>query len=123
MSDDLSEETITNGDLNNAKIDNGVVMRSSTPKKPNTNWRISQVVKGGETLEGAADPDPPWWSDEDDDEKTDRSAPLSISTSDNNTKTSNGHTEEGFESFSCTDEEDEGDQTSLDSTTTSRYSS
>lgn len=79
------------------------------------------------SLEGAADPDPPWWSDEDDDEKTDRAASSSLNNNSENNISSNcgknasNSVEDGFESFSCTeDEDDEGDQTSLDSTTTSR---
>ena len=105
--------------VNGGESESSSVINTSTPKK---SWRLSNhFVKSNRTLEGAADPDPPWWSDEDDDEKTDRTASLN-----NNSgriscgKNASNSVEDGFESFSCTDEEDEGDQTSLDSTTTSR---
>ena len=103
------------------------VINTSTPKK--SSWRLSNhFIKTNRTstnsIETTADADPPWWSDEDDDEKTDRNASLNnnseSSKHSNNGKNASNSVEDGFESFSCTDEEDEGDQTSLDSTTTSR---
>ena len=111
MSDDLSEETLVNGEAPN----------SSTPKK-DSSWRLSNgnsVVNKSLASEAG---DPPWWSDEDDDERTDRNASKCNGNGNNSVK-SNGHShsiEDGFESFSCTDEEDEGDRISLDSNSTSR---
>ena len=103
MSDDLSEETLVSEKNNH-----------STPKK--SSWRsLSNGVH--HVKQGSTNLDPPWWSDEDDDERTDRNASL---TNGNNSKNHSHSVEDGFESFSCTDEEDEGDQTSLDSTSTSR---
>ncbi len=100
---------------------------SSTPIKKN--WRNSLVLsrssdKGAaSTASNLVDPDPPWWSDEDDDEKTDRTA--GSLNNNNNSGSSNGSTkingDDEFESFSGTeDEEEDGDQVSLDSITTSR---
>lgn len=122
MSDDLSEETIVNGEAE---------VISSTPKK---SWRLKgSLEKQGPQQEP---PNDTWWSDEDDDEKTDRSAASGTinNCSDSSASTTNevavknaknhssvNSVEDGFESFSCTDEEeDEGDQTSLDSNATSR---
>ena len=102
MSDDLSEETLVNEKNNH-----------STPKK--SSWR--SLSNGVHHVKQGSNPEPPWWSDEDDDERTDRNASLSNG---NNSKNHSHSVEDGFESFSCTDEEDEGDQTSLDSTSTSR---
>lgn len=116
MSDDLSEETIVNGEAE---------VISSTPKK---GWRLKN---GNLCLEKEQPQQPPsdsWWSDEDDDERTDRSAASGTVNNNSsesyiavkNAKNHSNSVEDGFESFSCTDEEDEGDQTSLDSNTTSR---
>ena len=109
MSDDLSEETLVNGEAPN----------SSTPKK-DSSWRLSNgnsVVNKSLASEAG---DPPWWSDEDDDERTDRNA-SKCNGNGNNVKNNHSHSiEDGFESFSCTDEEDEGDRISLDSNSTSR---
>ena len=109
MSDDLSEETLVN--------EKNCQNQTSTPKK--SSWRLngstSHLVKNTD----GTNHDPPWWSDEDDDERTDRNA--STLTNGNSSGKNHSHSvEDGFESFSCTDEEDEGDQTSLDSTSTSR---
>ena len=81
MSDDLSEETIVNGDISAGSENSTIstVINTSTPKK---SWRLSNhfvnksTTTTNRTLEGAADPEPPWWSDEDDDEKTDRTGEL-----------------------------------------------
>ena len=106
MSDDLSEETLVN-EKNS--------QNHSTPKK--SSWRLSNGSTS-QLVKNSSD-DPPWWSDEDDDERTDRNA--STLTNGNSSGKNHSHSvEDGFESFSCTDEEDEGDQTSLDSTSTSR---
>ena len=114
MSDDLSEETLVN-EKNTTN--------HSTPIKKSSNWRLngstSHLVQSkSSTTDLTHSLDPPWWSDEDDDEKTDRNA--STITNGNSIKNHSHSVEDGFESFSCTDEEDEGDQTSLDSTSTSR---
>ena len=112
MSDDLSEETLVNGEAPN----------SSTPKKDSTvstsSWRLTNgnsVVQNKSSVSG----DPPWWSDEDDDEKTDRES-KSYNGNRNEKNNSENSVEDEFESFSCTDEEDEGDRLSLDSNSTSR---
>jgi len=112
MSDDLSEETLVNGEAPN----------SSTPKKDSTvstsSWRLTNgnsVVQNKSSVSG----DPPWWSDEDDDEKTDRES-KSYNGNRNEKNNSQNSVEDEFESFSCTDEEDEGDRLSLDSNSTSR---
>lgn len=113
MSDDLSEETLVN-EKNTTN--------HSTPIKKSSNWRLngstSHLVQSKSSTTESPSLDPPWWSDEDDDEKTDRNA--STITNGNSSKNHSHSVEDGFESFSCTDEEDEGDQTSLDSTSTSR---
>ena len=111
MSDDLSEETLVN--------EKNSTNNHSTPIKK-SNWRLNGSTSHlvGSKSTDSPSLDPPWWSDEDDDEKTDRNA--STITNGNSSKNHSHSVEDGFESFSCTDEEDEGDQTSLDSTSTSR---
>lgn len=108
MSDDLSEETLINGEAQ---------VISSTPIKKSS-WRLS--LNGNSLAKNTADNDPPWWSDEDDDERTDRNAGSSLVANGSSKNHSSHSVEDEFESFSCTDEEDEGDQTSLDSNSTSR---
>ena len=120
MSDDLSEETLVNGE----NPENSGHVISSTPKK--SSWRLNghahhSLVKSESALE------PHWWSDEDEEPQENGSACRSNNSNgacDESTpgKTNNSvhSVEDGFESFSCTDEEDEGDQTSLDSNSTSR---
>ena len=115
MSDDLSEETLVNGEAPN----------SSTPKKESiaastSSWRLTNgnsVVQNKSSISG----DPPWWSDEDDDERTDRESKSYNGNGNEGSKNnSQNSVEDDFESFSCTDEEDEGDRLSLDSNSTSR---
>ena len=115
MSDDLSEETLVNGESN---------PNSSTPKKDSTSdgtsdWRLTNG-NGSVVNKSLASGDLPWWSEEDDDEKTDRKASLCNGNGNNKNNCSAHSVEDGFESFSCTDEEDEGDRLSLDSNSTSR---
>ena len=122
MSDDLSEETLVNGEVPN----------SSTPKKDSnigitaSNWRLTNGNNSvvNKSLNSGDPACVPWWSDEDDDERTDRNASKSCngngSAGNNNKNSSNHSVEDGFESFSCTDEEDDGDRLSLDSNSTSR---
>ena len=108
MSDDLSEETLVNGEAPN----------SSTPKKDSiastSSWRLTN---GNSVVNKSSVSGDPFWSDEDDDEKTDRESRTENGNEKNNSQNS---VEDGFESFSCTDEEDEGDRLSLDSNSTSR---
>ena len=133
MSDDLSEETLVNGEPNE-NVSNGHVI-SSTPKK--SSWRLSNGLLSHHSAADASaassnatavktnssELEPNWWSDDDLEEDKDQSL------TNNNDHVANGESknvssvhsiEDGFESFSCTDEEDEGDRTSLDSTSTSR---
>ena len=114
MSDDLSEETLVNGESN---------PNSSTPKKDSTSdgtsdWRLTNG-NGSVVNKSLASGDLPWWSEEDDDEKTDQKASLCNGNGNKNNHSAHS-VEDGFESFSCTDEEDEGDRLSLDSNSTSR---
>ena len=110
MSDDLSEETLVNGETN---------PNSSTPiKKGASDWRLTNG-NGSVVNKSLASGDLPWWSEEDDDEKTDRKASLCNGNGNKNNHSAHS-VEDGFESFSCTDEEDEGDRLSLDSNSTSR---
>ncbi len=117
MSDDLSEETLVNGGESE-------VINTSTPIRKGS-WRLSN---GSSNTKSSSenDPEPPWWSDEDDDERTDRNASSLVANGsdinhvNNGAKLQSNSVEDEFESFSCTDEEDEGDQTSLDSNSTSR---
>ena len=111
MSDDLSEETLVNGESN---------PNSSTPKK-DSDWRLTNG-NGSVVNKSLASGDLPdiWWSEEDDDEKTDRKASVCNGNGNNKNNHSAHSVEDGFESFSCTDEEDEGDRLSLDSNSTSR---
>jgi hypothetical protein len=111
MSDDLSEETLVNGETTNPN--------SSTPiKKGASDWRLTNG-NGSVVNKSLASGDLPWWSEEDDDEKTDRKASLCNGNGNKNNHSAHS-VEDGFESFSCTDEEDEGDRLSLDSNSTSR---
>ena len=109
MSDDLSEETLVNGESN---------PNSSTPIKKGSDWRLTNG-NGSVVNKSLASGDLPWWSEEDDDEKTDRKASLCNGNGNKNNHSAHS-VEDGFESFSCTDEEDEGDRLSLDSNSTSR---
>lgn len=104
MSDDLSEETLVEAD----NVISSTPIKKSSWRLQNGNLVHEKAASGNEEI---------FWSDEDDDEKTDRNASNCIN---GNQKISTDSVEDEFESFSCTDEEDEGDQTSLDSNSTSR---